>query len=110
MAEGEQKGKDRNQDIRRLREWEREFQSMEPRLRKSHAQDRLKGRGRSRRRKGGRGGRRALSMAVIILALLLMAGLLYGGFRFYQNWSGESESIAPLESSRAITPETMETR
>lgn len=95
--------KNQRNDIRRLRDWEREFQGLDAKPQKSPERSR----GRSRRRKGGQGGQMALTIVTSILVLLLLIVLFYGGFRFYQRWSGESGSASPLESSREIAPESM---
>lgn len=90
-------------DVRRLREWEREFgSSVGERERRIS-----RGRGRSRRRRNGGKGRLTAVIVRGVLILLVIAGLLYAGFKFYPRVSGSGQPVTPLESSREIRHETM---
>lgn len=89
-------------DVRRLREWEREFGELDGEPRPAAR------RGRSRRRRGRGTGRLAAALARIVVALILVIGLFYAGLRFYHRMSGDGRPVTTLESSREIVPETME--
>lgn len=64
-------------------------------------------RGRSRKRKDGRGKSAAGRVLAAILVLLIAAGLLFSGTYVYHYWEGSRTSTEPLETSREIVPETM---
>lgn len=66
-------------------------------------------RGRSRKRRGTRGKSVFASVMKCVLVLIIAAGVLFSGTYVYRYCEGNRTSTEPLETSRAIVPETMKT-
>lgn len=69
--------------------------------------DRMRGRSRRLRRRRNRGREILAGFLRLLLALLLLACLTVGGVFGYRYWEGSKTSESPLETSRAVAPETM---